>query len=735
MRSNALRKGPPPLRPKRSDELLVDMMLSAPPPIQELRQIRSAESFEQASRGPMLPPIGSIPPLFPPSRRASGRLASTRALIGSAADYITMPELYGRPQTARDLTLSGEWDRLLPLYDTKQSSMYRDPTTPPQVRPPPIPEPKPAPPSSTPFSAPLELVPEEPEGTLSARQSVEVRRLSLLQQATVSPRLPCFDSMSRGESKPEPSLREGRPSSQVSDTLGGSSSTHSVVEALETPTIAIPGPRKVTPRALTDIDSSWEEDIDYCYEHEAESHCDFDWNDMSILNDATSDDELDDDEDEPLPWERKKRRPKDQESGTVDSLSTGEGENLQPGKAFYHMPFNLPEDAVPELDRQSAHTGSTNSFSASTPSDRHASTPDVEVSVQIHNSSPLALTPQLPPLDIKAPLSSEQMYHNLLSGNDLQTEARPAPLEIPAKSRLRQNSVKQNHPAAPTSAPAPELVEEHSIPAIPLAAASTPELSLKKATKLTLNSMVAALRGHPDSPSSPSTPTEERKFSRPSTPSRSRFRSRSRSRSRARKASDTPTEPIPPTPTLSKAISMENLLAPIAVRANKPLTPPETPATATNSPVRFDIAETMPKLPGSNIHAWSSTPALVSPGYVTLPTRNDSPPATPALPKGLGIDTRSSLVPHSLFVREPKSPPAPPSPQLPEKHEGRAKRGIPPSLEFVDFSESEYAGSTVEVLATPATPSTPRGNGKQSYHLFPAPGTPTTPRGRSIIPA
>lgn len=640
-----------------------------------------------------------------------------------------MPERYGRPRTARELTLSGEWDRLLPLYDPRQPSMNLDPTTPPQVRPPPIPESKPAPPSSTPFSAPLELVPEEPEGTLSARQSMEVRRLSLLQQAIVSPRLPSLDPMPKEELKLELNSPNGRPSSQTSDTLGESNSTHSATQAPEKPTIAIHSPRQATTRALTDIDATWEEDVDYCYEHEAESHCDFDWNDISILNDATSDDEMDEDEDEPLPWERKKNRPKDQESGTVDSLSTSEGENLPLGKTFYNMSFPLPEDAVPELDRHSAHTGSTNSFSASTPSDRHASTPDVELPVQVHNSSPLALTPQLPPVDMKPPLRTEQMYHDLISGNDLEIEARPAPLEIPAKSRLRQNSLKQARAAAPTSAPAPELVEENNIPAMPLAAASTPDLSLKAATKLTLNSMVAALRGHPDSPSSPSTPTEERKFSRPGTPSRSRFRSRSRSRSRARKASDTPTEPVPPTPQFPKAMSMENLLAPIAVRVNKPLTPPETPATATNSPVRFDVAETMPSLPGANLTAWSSTPTLVSPGYMTFGGRNDSPPATPSLPKGLGIDTRS-LIPHSLFVREPKSPLPPPSPQM--SHEGRAKRVIPSSLEFVDFSESDYAGSTVEV---PATPVTPRANGRQSYSLFPGPGTPTTPRERRTVTA
>ncbi|KAK5125872.1 hypothetical protein LTR16_003205, partial [Cryomyces antarcticus] len=124
------------------------------------------------------------------------------------------------------------------------------------------------------YSTDLEDVPEEAEGYFAHRASIAkpdaAQYGSYLRQWQSFP-LPSDRSQLRASymSPTHPQQPSSRPMSQMSDTLGSPLSTVSSRMSV--------APAKRSSAVQGGIDSSWEDDVDYCYEHEAEADCDFSW--------------------------------------------------------------------------------------------------------------------------------------------------------------------------------------------------------------------------------------------------------------------------------------------------------------------------------------------------------------------------------------------------------------------------------------------------------------------------
>ncbi|KAF2999240.1 hypothetical protein E8E13_002479 [Curvularia kusanoi] len=141
---------------------------------------------------------------------------------------------------------------------------------------------------SPPFSPSLADVAEEPERFVSPRPAPQPPRL----RSPTSPKSPFLESFSfnsqrssgprnraRGNSRASPkssNLRNSviRPDSQTSETLGSPSFTR------ESPIQRSTATRRKS-NTWRAIEESWEEDVDYIYEHALEAECDNDWDCVS----------------------------------------------------------------------------------------------------------------------------------------------------------------------------------------------------------------------------------------------------------------------------------------------------------------------------------------------------------------------------------------------------------------------------------------------------------------------
>lgn len=139
-----------------------------------------------------------------------------------------------------------------------------------------------------PFSPSLEDVAEEPERFVSPRPAPQPPRI----RTPTSPKSPFLGSFSfdtqrssgvrtrqRGNSRASPkssNLRNltPRPSSQTSETLG----SPSLSRESPIPSSTVTRRKSNTWRA---IEESWEDDVDYIYEHALEADCDNDWDCVS----------------------------------------------------------------------------------------------------------------------------------------------------------------------------------------------------------------------------------------------------------------------------------------------------------------------------------------------------------------------------------------------------------------------------------------------------------------------
>lgn len=513
-------KIPPPLRPvrpQRPDESQIPDIIRSPPyGLPSLRQIRSTETFNA-------PPVSQQPgsPSFSPPM-ATGPLPPRRSSRRAPYHFDEpKPTLVAQQPTANDLGLSSEWDRLLPLYNSRpgnhreaqviqynQSIVQPDSASIPKSHPSPL------------FSPPLEQVPEEPEGLNTPRDSKELGRNTSLRHAKSSPNMSRSGSASRLITQsstipkmPElPKVKEARPVSQGSDTLGDITHRSFLIKMEEDSSRTRPS------------NGSWEEDVDFCYKHAAEANCNFDWNNVSRFLDTESSD------DEPEFMSALAKVPptlKKQQSGSTESSE--DVENFH-NKSFFHQSMISGPEGLPDLDYHSVHTGSSNSLAVATP---HAISSGEVFKPPKSEEIILFTSPQLPPLDLRGDLDSDQLYEELMVGFTIKEaqqqflpmlEPKAYSPTAPQKSlnfspQIGQNAspvLKQRRfsndrskiqlPPPPTSAPATSMTQQplitsmsKELPPLPDPSPSSSPRLVAPAT-LRVENLVAQLRSPRESP-------------------------------------------------------------------------------------------------------------------------------------------------------------------------------------------------------------------------------------------
>ncbi|KAF2231885.1 hypothetical protein EV356DRAFT_275337 [Viridothelium virens] len=213
------------------------------------------------------------------------------------------------------------------------------------------------------YSTDLEDVPEEAENYFQYRPSRRTRAASnssSLRHSHSFPDMGLFvaRSGSRGSSK-----AKFRPSK----TIGSDEALDSPLHSLRS-SPASSNPRQHDPFTVVSesLDSSWEDVIDYCYDHAAEADCEFDWDRASTVEAVEVDDGL---------WMPKRtlsirRRPSERRSASA--LATRSSSSTTPPRVKTNVdrPQIIVPDisTVPELASKSATSLGTAS-SIPTPSD------------------------------------------------------------------------------------------------------------------------------------------------------------------------------------------------------------------------------------------------------------------------------------------------------------------------------------------------------------------------------
>ena len=280
-------------------------------------------------------------------------------------------------------------------------------------------------PTRSTFSTGLENVPEEPELPSQDTKAQMTSPEPLLRHTNSFPATmtAAIQANTQHSPKQSPQQSPGRQlhSSrsmtfiQPSDTLGGSigSIRRKRNDKRRSPV--------VTQTMPEDLDSSWEDDIDYCYEHAAEADCEFDWTNTSRFEEDSAD-EFDVEHDKSLaPPAPLTPNRKSQAHSSTSSQEQGRLQSAQSFGSFRWTGSVSDRDSVPELDPHSSDCGST--ISAPTPADRVAfPRGDAVISHATHymDDEPYLAEPSLLlPHDAKKHVvKDEEAYEDLLATYD-----------------------------------------------------------------------------------------------------------------------------------------------------------------------------------------------------------------------------------------------------------------------------------------------------------------------------
>jgi len=512
-------KRPPPLRPRRPDEQHIPRELLSPQYLHEqyvgempsLRQIRSAETFStrpHLSPGLPSPGFGGPPgpaPALPPRR--SSRLPPS--IPEEQKETLTRETT----NSSTESTLSGDWDRILPLYEHQRLAAEGNiPPVPPISKamklgaintakkadvPPPMGSPM--------FSPPLEKVIEEPEGIVSPRLSVEMARQQSIRHTKSSPSISV--ALPPVDIPPVPRIpltaalntRTSRPMSQGSDTLGDLSRRSFVIEERDEGKDSIEERFSRDTQESSGTLTSWEDDIDFCYKLAAEADCDFDWSNISRLDiDSSGEEET------PLPPSSPVKIGKHQFSSSFDSTSGSEsGLGLTRRRSKKSL---IPsKESLPELEHNLSHSDSTSSLAIGTPAEKFGFAQDILRRASIQRSSGDSwnlASPRLPPLDLTHDLDSDRLYEDLMAGfNMKKLQHSPSVPLLEAKvyagptPPLPQKAFQPLPKPAPTSVPSTISASlSKELPPLPSTAGADIPGPLR------LNTIVAGLRSPNDSP-------------------------------------------------------------------------------------------------------------------------------------------------------------------------------------------------------------------------------------------
>ncbi|KAF1981312.1 hypothetical protein K402DRAFT_408551 [Aulographum hederae CBS 113979] len=416
--STASRRSPP-LRPKRSDELLMESGTGNMFPA--LRHARSAESFKKSTNSPSAFAPAPPPRMSSKRRYPSNHTANSLSLDSSTAAFQAIPVRDVRSQIDPPWLYS-------PSSDVDESPIK--PPSPLRIHVPPVSADIPSVPALTPkFGLELENVPEEPEGYNSRRQSSDMNYGDLSLRHAKSLPLTQFPSEEKTSNSAQLRPPINRSISQASDTLGRASfefpSRTSSLKRTAAPS-RHPSVKSVSQK---NKDNGWEADIDYSYEQSAEASCDFDWTNTSRLESDS------DESDTSIPKQPAETGlPKQKSSGTTDTASKEQGRHRR-----FRGPFRpsvmVPPHDLPDLDSSNANSATTGG--AITPLDtftfplaEKAATPPMPAAA---NAKVLEQLPSLMmSYGFKPEMTREEIYEELLSAytNDASDKFYPL-LEIP----------------------------------------------------------------------------------------------------------------------------------------------------------------------------------------------------------------------------------------------------------------------------------------------------------------
>ncbi|KIW09424.1 uncharacterized protein PV09_00310 [Verruconis gallopava] len=341
-------KRPPPLRPQRPDDLWGEDPVSAPLP-HDFR--RESHAYEDDY------PDQPVSAPFPGYRSNSlSRRPAQRSVPSLSQVFIYGPGPEVDTETGMpSLEPLDEHEPFVPIYDSQPPGWIESSV--PLLEGAPAMDPFPDHLRAPTFNLPLEQVPEEPEGTFSGRPSRELPRRPSLRHSKSSPAVgnrhnSVFDPFSEDE-PPLPPLskrltRSLSRCSQSSDTLGDP--LHSVWREVADP----------KPEQLPVDDLSWEDDIEYCYSHNAEADCDFNWQDVTHFDDRDSEAES---------WIEQQSYDSSLQPSRDDSQSMLSSTSHD-FSLLSEKPRRVPSNSsVPELDYRYSHATSTASLSIATPRD------------------------------------------------------------------------------------------------------------------------------------------------------------------------------------------------------------------------------------------------------------------------------------------------------------------------------------------------------------------------------
>ena len=343
---------PAPLRPRRPDDLWSTEPATAPLP-QRPELYLSANYMDSHSQPRSADFRGALnqPPI--PKRSSS---AVSHSFFGSPAST------FGVPSSTSLSEHMYEQDPFVPLYDSQPPGWIENSL-------PLLHTVSPVDTSDTmrtpAFQPPLEQVPEEPEGTFSARPSKDLPRRPSLRHSKSTPVIAkrsrsSIDPFVDDFPMPVLSNASQRPISQCSqgsDTLGNSPGSfwHEAKAKVKTRSLDLGSPKNSS-------EPTWEDYIEYCYEHNAEADCEFNWQETSHFDDNDSE--------ASESWS-------EQYSPFGNSRLQRLGDSRSMRSTTSHAMSHLSEksdrvtshSSVPELDYRFSRATSTASLSIATPRD------------------------------------------------------------------------------------------------------------------------------------------------------------------------------------------------------------------------------------------------------------------------------------------------------------------------------------------------------------------------------
>ena len=214
------------------------------------------------------------------------------------------------------------------------------------------------------------------------------------------------------------------PDGLVSPVFDGPPLAEAVIPSIDQPFDDIPfGPRlsRQISSDSANYDESWEDDIDYCYEHAAEADCDFDWDRISSGDEKTAipPNDADLEVDPPPPSSPDRFESNSRTASTNPSDIEPRTDRPLP---FYLPPLRLSITESPLSSRDSSKSSTLSINGPVTPS-RSILSPQLNLPFRTAKDS--SLSSVLIPRDIESQFIPEELYQRLLASDHISEQVYP----------------------------------------------------------------------------------------------------------------------------------------------------------------------------------------------------------------------------------------------------------------------------------------------------------------------